>query len=84
MKAKKILTISLALALAATAFAGCGNKDDQTGNDKQQGTEGETIKIGILAPLTGNVSVYGVATSNGSKLAIEKLNAEGGILGKQI
>lgn len=84
MKAKKILTLSLALAVAATAFAGCGNKDDQTGNDKQQGAEGETIKIGILAPLTGNVSVYGVASSNGSKLAIDKLNAEGGILGKQI
>lgn len=84
MKAKKILTISLALAVAATAFAGCGNKDDQNKDDKQQGTEGETIKIGILAPLTGNVSVYGVASSNGSKLAIDKLNAEGGILGKQI
>ncbi|MCI8336176.1 MAG: ABC transporter substrate-binding protein [Peptococcaceae bacterium] len=84
MKAKKILTISLALALAATAFAGCGNKDDQNKDDKQQGAEGETIKIGILAPLTGNVSVYGVASSNGSKLAIDKLNAEGGILGKQI
>ncbi len=84
MKAKKILTISLALAMAATAFAGCGNKDDQNKDDKQQGAEGDTIKIGILAPLTGNVSVYGVATSNGSKLAIEKLNAEGGILGKQI
>ncbi len=84
MKAKKILTISLALALAATAFAGCGNKDDQKDNDNQQVTDGDTIKIGILAPLTGGVSVYGVASSNGSKLAIDKLNAEGGILGKQI
>lgn len=84
MKAKKILTISLALAVAATAFAGCGNKDDQKDNQQQGEANGDTIKIGILAPLTGNVSVYGVASSNGSKLAIDKLNAEGGILGKQI
>lgn len=45
---------------------------------------GDTIKIGGLAPLTGNVSVYGIAASNGAKLYINEINAAGGVLGKQV
>ena len=48
------------------------------------GATGDTIKIGGLAPLTGDVSVYGVAVDNGVKMAVEEINADGGVLGKQI
>lgn len=46
--------------------------------------EAETIKIGGLAPLTGPVAVYGKTASNGAKLAVEEINANGGIFGKPI
>ncbi len=46
--------------------------------------DGETIRIGGLAPLTGDVAVYGVATQRGVDLYIEQLNANGGLLGKQV
>ena len=46
--------------------------------------EGETIRIGGLAPLTGDVAVYGTATKNGVDLYVEQINANGGVLGKQI
>ena len=46
--------------------------------------EGETIRIGGLAPLTGDVAVYGTAAKNGVDLYVEQINANGGVLGKQI
>lgn len=42
------------------------------------------VRIGALAPLTGSASQYGEAVNNGVKLAVEEINAAGGILGAQI
>lgn len=42
------------------------------------------IKIGLIAPLTGDVKTFGESTKNGFLLAIEEVNARGGINGKQI
>jgi branched-chain amino acid transport system substrate-binding protein len=44
----------------------------------------ETIKIGVIQPLTGSVAYNGVADVAGSKLAVEERNARGGVLGKKI
>ena len=46
--------------------------------------DGNTVKIGGVAPLSGNVAVYGVECKNGIDLAIEEINAAGGINGKLI
>ncbi|MDR3279851.1 MAG: ABC transporter substrate-binding protein [Synergistaceae bacterium] len=46
--------------------------------------EAATIKIGVIAPLTGGVAVYGVACKNGAELYTKELNAAGGIKGQQI
>ena len=40
--------------------------------------------MGLLAPLTGDVSVYGIAVANGANLYIKQINEAGGINGKQI
>jgi branched-chain amino acid transport system substrate-binding protein len=42
------------------------------------------IKIAILAPLSGPVPTFGVATRDGALMAIEEWNAKGGVLGKKI
>ena len=44
----------------------------------------EPIKIGVLYPLTGGGAVYGVPAMVGHQLAIEELNAKGGIMGRKI
>lgn len=44
----------------------------------------EPIKIGAMYPLTGGGAVYGVPAMAGHQLAIEELNAKGGILGRKI
>jgi branched-chain amino acid transport system substrate-binding protein len=42
------------------------------------------IKIGLVAPLTGDVKTFGESTKNGFTIAVDEANAQGGINGKQI
>jgi ABC-type branched-subunit amino acid transport system substrate-binding protein len=44
----------------------------------------EPIKIGAMYPLTGGGAVYGVPAMAGHQLAVEELNAKGGIMGRKI
>ncbi|MBP2296187.1 ABC transporter substrate-binding protein [Azospirillum rugosum] len=44
----------------------------------------DTIKIGMVEPLTGSVAYNGKSVVEGAKLAVEEMNAAGGILGKKI
>ena len=44
----------------------------------------DVIKIGLLAPLTGQAAADGLSVQNSVKLAVEKVNAEGGLMGKKV
>lgn len=44
----------------------------------------DTIKIGALAPLTGDVAQYGIAVKEGVDLYIDEINKNGGVLGKKV
>ncbi len=45
---------------------------------------GTTIKIGGVGPTTGSAAVYGIAVQNAAQLAVDEINAAGGINGVQI
>lgn len=94
---KKLLSIALVAMLALSALAGCAapaatdaSASDATAADAtaadaaQPAASGETIKVGILGPHTGDYAVYGLAVKNGAQLYIDQVNAAGGINGKQI
>ncbi|HLC33303.1 MAG TPA: ABC transporter substrate-binding protein [Candidatus Nanoarchaeia archaeon] len=44
----------------------------------------ETVKIGFIGPLTGTGAIYGTIELNAARLALEDVNANGGINGKQV
>ncbi len=44
----------------------------------------DTVRIGLLAPLTGFAAADGLSVKNSVELAVEKINAEGGLMGRQI
>jgi branched-chain amino acid transport system substrate-binding protein len=44
----------------------------------------DTVRIGVIQPLTGSVAYNGTSDVNGSKLAVEERNAKGGVLGKKV
>lgn len=46
--------------------------------------QSQTIKIGAIQPISGQVSAYGIQTRDAVAMAIEEINADGGVLGKQL
>ena len=69
----------------ATAANAAATAADATATDAAQpAASGETIKVGILGPHTGDYAVYGLAVKNGAQLYIDQVNAAGGINGKKI
>lgn len=72
---RKILALTLACTLLVFLLSGCGGTTDNS--------EGE-IKIGFLGALTGEVASYGIYTLKGMELAVEEINAAGGVLGKKL
>ena len=44
-------------------------------------TSTDSVKIGVIAPLSGSLATYGESTTNGIKLSIDEINAAGGVLG---
>jgi branched-chain amino acid transport system substrate-binding protein len=59
--------------------AGCGK-----GGGDQAGAVAETIKVGEYASLHGSEAAFGQSSHKGTVLAIEQVNAAGGVLGKKI
>lgn len=45
---------------------------------------GDTIKVGALMPMTGDLQAFGETSLNGIQLAIDEINAAGGVLGQPI
>ena len=83
-------TLAILLALVMVFAVACGDTaateapKTEAGSSEAAAPSGDAIKIGGLGPLTGDVSVYGIASTNGSKLAIDEINAAGGVNGQQI
>ncbi len=76
---KKRFCLLMTLLFTFTLFTGCTQKSTQASS-----TDSETIKVGLNYELSGNVATYGQGLSNGIELAIEEINKNGGVLGKQI
>lgn len=80
---KRKIALMLVLALSAFSFSACGNKGSGE-SDKKGSGDSKTIKIGGIGPLTGGAAVYGNAVKNGAELAVNEINAAGGINGAKI
>ncbi|WP_278034291.1 urea ABC transporter substrate-binding protein [Flavobacterium nitratireducens] len=72
---RKIILTFTALAL----FASCKKNGSSESNEG-----GETIKVGILHSLSGTMAISETDCKNATLLAIEEINAAGGVLGKKI
>lgn len=93
---KKLVSLGLVAVMAASLTA-CGGKSDNgtttagtaettaaadAGAAEQ--TAGGSFKLGGIGPITGATAIYGQAVMNGAELAINEINAAGGIGGVQI
>ena len=95
---KRALSLGLALAMAASLTA-CGSSSSTTettsaaaadattaaeGASSGAAADGAVFKIGGIGPVTGAAAVYGLAVKNGAQIAVDEINADGGINGYQI
>ncbi len=88
-KFAKVIALILCFALIA-AFAACAGKpgDDTTTTAAPDAEPASTeapadaagaFKIGLIGPLTGGAAIYGNAAKNGAQIAVDEINAKGGI-----
>ena len=76
---KKAASVMLASAMVVS-LAACGSSGNKSGGS----SDSDTFKIGGIGPTTGDAAIYGTAVKNGIQLAVDEINAAGGINGKQI
>src|ERR1041385_1882020 len=70
-------------AFIAVAFlTGCNKEDGGSGG--AGGGSGPAIRIGEYASLTGKEATFGISSHEGTLMAIEEINAAGGLLGKKL
>lgn len=93
-KMTKVLSMALAASLVVASFTACGGgekeetKAAETTAEGETAAEGETtaaaadgevFMIGGIGPLTGDAASYGNSVKQGAEIAIEEINAAGGV-----
>lgn len=73
-KSIKLVSILMVVAMIAACLSACGSKSSTS----------DTYKIGGIGPTTGSTAIYGNAAKNGAQIAVDEINAAGGINGKKI
>ena len=76
-KIKKFLGVLSSVALATAMLTACGNQSSTSETSNE-------IKVGLLHSLTGSMAISEKSVRDAEVLAIEEINASGGVLGKKI
>ena len=74
MKLVKITALILSLVMCIGLFAGCNSSNGYTANNTE-------YVIGVSGPLTGGAAMYGQAVVNSAQIAVDEINAAGGLNG---
>lgn len=86
--AGRALGAALVAAAVAALALGCGPGAESGGSGAQPGGSGAgakpPIRVGHFASLTGDTATFGQSTDRGIRLAIEEINARGGVLGRPL
>ena len=72
-------TLSVLFLSTTLVIAGCADEPSAS-----SGSSGDTIKVGILHSLSGTMAISEVTVRDAELLAIEEVNAAGGVLGKKL
>lgn len=84
---RSALAASSVVAVTSLLLAGCGSKASEEDSAKSAScvdTSGDTIKVGALNSLSGTMAISEVTVRNAVDLAVEQINADGGVMGKKI
>ena len=79
---KKVLGLVLTVAMSVSLLAGCG--DNKAAGTNDTSADGDVFKIGGIGPITGGAAIYGTAVMNAAQLAVDEINAAGGVNGYKL
>ena len=74
MKLTKAFAVILALVFCLSAFAACSGSVNYAENNTE-------FVLGVSGPLTGGAAMYGIAVANAAQMAVDEINAAGGLNG---
>jgi len=85
-KRSKLSILSLLLIIFTLILGACSSSSESSGgtSSSSSGSDGDVVKIGVLAPTTGPNAAEGKDMVNGAEMAAKHLNDAGGINGKKI
>ena len=75
---RKGLMTFTAATMCLTAITGCGS------NGTNKSASSDVYKIGSIGPITGGAASYGNSVKHGAQIAIDEINAAGGVNGKKL
>jgi len=83
---KKISTIGFATVAGLGLLSSCGggNKPAETAETAKPAETSDNVKIGVLHSLSGTMAISEVSLKDVVLMAVDEINAKGGVLGKQI
>ena len=76
---KKVFALVMAALMVVTMFAGCASSGGSENASSASAESSNVIKLGMCGPLTGGAAVYGTAVKAGMEIAVEEINAKGGL-----
>lgn len=80
-KMRKLVSVVLAVAMVMS-LAACGSTNDGAANNNSGSSD--TFKIGGIGPTTGGAAIYGQAVMNAAQIAVDEINAAGGVNGYKL
>jgi len=78
---KKLFAMLLVAVMVAAMFAGCAPSEGGSGSDSGYTANNTEYVIGVSGPLTGGAAMYGQAVANAAQIAVDEINAAGGLNG---
>ena len=78
---KKFLALMMAAMMVVAMFAACAPSEGGSSNDSGYTANNTEFVIGVSGPLTGGAAIYGTAVANSAQMAVDEINAAGGLNG---
>ena len=84
-KRNRVLALTMAAAMSASLFAGCGSSTQQgeaaasseastSSTAAADGEEDNIIRVGVVCSMTGGSAIYGEGAQNAIDMAVEEIN----------
>ena len=83
MRRRRSLFASVAVLLTVVVATAC-NRGAADGEEEDEGNGGGVIKVALITDSAGATSLFGTSNINGVRMAIDEINEDGGVLGREV